>query len=181
VVKGGTRCVAAHSADAATALCTLDAELEIAGPDGQVRSARVDELFTSDGVWNRRMEPGEILVALRLPAPPEGARSAFHKVRVRRSVDFPLLNLAVSAVLDPGGRVQALRMVASGLGSYPRRIGKIEEAARGRRLDEDVVEAVAAEAFRQCHPLDNLPVDPEWRRAMVPVLVRRAFEEISAA
>jgi CO/xanthine dehydrogenase FAD-binding subunit len=102
-------------------------------------------------------------------------------VRVRRSVDFPLLNLAVSAVLDPGGRVQALRMVASGLGSYPRRIGKIEEAARGRRLDEDVVEAVAAEAFRQCHPLDNLPVDPEWRRAMVPVLVRRAFEEISAA
>jgi 4-hydroxybenzoyl-CoA reductase subunit beta len=35
VVKGGTRCVAAHSADAATALLPLEAELRIAGPDGE--------------------------------------------------------------------------------------------------------------------------------------------------
>ena len=60
VVKGGTRCVAAHSADAATALMPLDAELKIVGPEGE-RTVSIARFFTSDGVWNRRMEPGEIL------------------------------------------------------------------------------------------------------------------------
>jgi CO/xanthine dehydrogenase FAD-binding subunit len=52
--------------------------------------------------------------------------------------------------------------------------------AVGSRLTASVVEEVAQEAFRQCHPLDSIPVDAEWRRAMVPVLVRRALAEITA-
>jgi CO/xanthine dehydrogenase FAD-binding subunit len=44
-----------------------------------------------------------------------------------------------------------------------------------------VIDAVAEQAFRQCHPLDNITVDREWRRAMIPVLVRRALNEIAAA
>jgi hypothetical protein len=38
---------------------------------------------------------------------------------------------------------------------------------------------VAQQAFKQCHPLENIIVDPEWRRAMVPVYVRRAVEEVA--
>jgi len=48
-------------------------------------------------------------------------------------------------------------------------------------LDPNVIDAIAEQAFRQCHPLDNLTVDREWRRAMIPVLVRRALDEIAAA
>jgi len=48
----------------------------------------------------------------------------------------------------------------------------------GSRLTDAVVEEVTQQAFRQCHPLDNIPVDAEWRHAMVPVLVRRALSEI---
>jgi len=180
VVKGGTRCVAAHSADGATALCALGAVLEIAGPEGALRTVPIDGFFTSDGVWNRRMEPGEILVAIRLPAPAPGARAAFRKLRIRDAIDFPLANLAIAAELDGAGAVSALRMYVSGMGSYPRRVGKVEEATKGKRLTDDVIEAVAEQAFRQCHPLDNIPVDPEWRRAMVPVLTRRALSEIAS-
>ena len=179
VVKGGTRCVAAHSADGATALCALGAELEIAGPDGARRTVPIDGFFTSDGVWNRRMERDEILVAIRLPAPAPGTRTAFRKLRIRGAIDFPMANLAIAVELDEDGTVRALRAYASGMGSYPRRVGKVEEEARGSRLTEDVIEAVAGQAFRQCHPLDNIPVDPEWRRAMVPVLTRRALSEIA--
>lgn len=180
VVKGGTRCVAAHSADGATALCALGAELEIAAPDGGRRTVPIEGFFTSDGVWNRRMGQGELLVAIRLPAPLPGERAAFRKLRVRASIDFPLANLAVAVELGPDGSVGALRMYVSGMGSYPRRVGKVEEAARGRRLTEDVIEEVAEQAFRQCHPLDNIIVDPEWRRAMVPVMARRALAGIAA-
>lgn len=179
VIKGGTRCVAAHSADGATALMTLDATLEIAGPQGR-RSVAIDDFFTSDGVWNRRMDPNEILVAVHVPVPAPDTRFSFQKLRIRESIDFPLMNLAAAASFDDGGRVAELRMVLSGMGSYPRKIGKLEEAARGNRLDEQVIEAVAHQAFRQSHPLTNIPVDKDWRREMVPVLVRRALEEMAA-
>ena len=178
VVKGGTRCVAAHSADTAPVLMTLDAELEIAGPAGR-RTVKVDDFFTSDGIWNRRMEKDELLVGVHAPFPVTGTRLGFQKMRARAAIDFPLLNLAASVRLDPNGRVEALQMVASAMGSYPRRIGKLEEAAAGNMLSPAVIEVVAQQAFRQCHPLDNLIDDTEWRCAMVPVLVRRLLRDIA--
>lgn len=179
VVKGGTRCVAAHSADGATALCALGAELEIAGPDGERRKVPIEEFFTSDGVWNRRMESGEILVAIRLPAPSPGARGAFRKLRVRNAIDFPLANIAAHADLDDEHRVIALRLFVSGMGSYPRKVGKVEDLARGSRLTPEIIESIADQAYRQCHPLTNITVDAEWRRAMVPVMTGRVLREIA--
>ncbi len=180
VVRGGTRCVAAHSADTPPVLMVLDAELDIAGPGGE-RTVPINEFFTSDGVWNRRLAPGELVVAVRIPAPAPSVSVAFQKLRARNAIDFPLANLAVAVERDENGRIGSLRMVVSGMGSYPRRLGRVEEAARGNRLTAAVIDAVAEQAFRQCHPLTNIPVDPEWRRAMVPVMARRALGEIAAA
>lgn len=180
VVRGGTRCVAAHSADTPPVLMVLDAVLEIAGPEGS-REMPIDDFFTSDGVWNRVITPNELIVAVRFPVPAEGTRSAFQKLRAREAIDFPLANLAVSVTRGSDGRVEALRMVVSAMGSYPRKVGRVERAAVGNPLDGGVIDAIAEQAFRQCHPLDNLTVDKEWRRAMIPVLTRRALREIAAA
>ncbi len=179
VVPRGTRCVAAHSADTPPVLMVLDASIEIAGPAGP-RTLPVAKLFTSNGVWNRRMEPDELVVAIEIPLPDEGMRMSFQKLRPRASIDFPVLNLATTVQTDEDGVVTDLRMVISALASYPRRVGKVEEAAVGNRLTPSVIDAVAEQAFRQCHPLTNLILDSEWRRAMVPVLVRRALKEIAA-
>ncbi len=179
VIKGGTRCVAAHSADTPPALITLDATLEIAGAEGR-REVPIADFFTSDGIWNRRMERDELLVSVFVPYPERPIRASFQKLRPRGSIDFPILNLAVTAALDDEGRVEELDMVASAMGSYPRRLGRVREAAVGNRLTPSVIDAVAEQAYRQCHPLDNIIVDKEWRRAMVPVLVRRALRELAA-
>jgi 4-hydroxybenzoyl-CoA reductase subunit beta len=180
VVKGGTRCVAAHSADSPPVLMVLDAELEIAGPGG-CRTTPVADFFTSDGVWNKRLEKDELLVAIRIPKPEPTWLTSFQKLRPRNAIDFPLVNLAVAASLDDAGVVESLRMVVSAMGSYPRSLGRVEEAAAGNTLTKSVIDSVAEQAFRQCRPLDNIIVDPEWRRAMVPVLVRRALKEIAAS
>ena len=179
VVPRGTRCVAAHSADTPPVLMVLDADIEIAGPGGQ-RTLQVAKLFTSNGVWNRRMEPDELVVAIEIPLPEEGVRMSFQKLRPRASIDFPVLNLATTVRTDEDGIVTDLRMAISALASYPRRVGKVEDAAVGNRLTPSVIDAVAEQAFRQCHPLKNIILDSDWRRAMVPVLVRRALKEIAA-
>ncbi|MCL7961289.1 MAG: FAD binding domain-containing protein [marine benthic group bacterium] len=175
VVPGGTRCVAAHSADGATALSAIGARLEIAGSGGERRTVPIDSFFTSDGVWNRRMKRGELLVALSLPPPAPGTRAAFRKLRIRDSIDFPLANVAAVARIDQAGSTESLRLYVSGMGSYPRKVGKVEEIVAGGPLDAERIEGVAEQAFRQCHPLSNITVDAEWRRAMVPVMVSRVL------
>lgn len=180
VVKGGTRCVAAHSADTPPVLMVLDAVLDIAGPDGE-RTVPITEFFTSDGIRNRKLHPSELLVAIRIPRPAADTRVAFQKLRARNAIDFPLANLAIAVRFDGASRIEGLRMIASGMAAYPRKVGKLEEEAVGKVLDPGVIDAIAEQAFRQCHPLDNIGVDKEWRRAMVPVMVRRALNEISLA
>jgi CO/xanthine dehydrogenase FAD-binding subunit len=60
-------------------------------------------------------------------------------------------------------------------------LAKWSDVAAGRILDDELIEDLAARAHQQCHPLENIIVDPEWRRAMVPVFVRRALAQVRAA
>ncbi|HEX6940579.1 MAG TPA: FAD binding domain-containing protein [Longimicrobiales bacterium] len=178
VTKVGRKCVAAHSADTPPVLMTLGAVAELASADG-AREVPVAEFFVADGVWNSVRRPDEIVVRIRVPLPPPGLRTAFHKLRQRNSIDFPLLNVAAAAGLD-GDVVRELRIVVSALGARPRMLSGLDRLAAGERLTDDVIEAVAERAFQQCHPLDNIIVDPNWRRAMVPVYVRRALNDLRA-
>ena len=57
----------------------------------------------------------------------------------------------------------------------------LQSIAEGRILNDEVIDELAARAHKQCHPLENIIVDPEWRRAMVPVYVRRALSQLQAA
>ncbi len=177
VTKVGRKCVAAHSADTPPVLMTLNASIELASAEGS-RSVDVTDFFVPDGIVNTVREPGELITAVRIPLPGGHLRTAFAKLRQRNSIDFPLLNIAVAAELEDDDVVRDLRIVVSALGSRPRTLTKLDDIAGGKRLDDDVIEAVAERAFKQCHPLTNIIVDPEWRRAMVPVHVRRALRDL---
>lgn len=177
VVKGGTRCVAAHSADTPPLLMVLNAEVDLAGPDGE-RTLRLDDFFTADGIWNTSRSPDELVVRVRVPLPAPRLRVSYQKLRERKSVDFPLMSLALAVERDPGDSVVSIGLVVSALGAKPRRIGGLNKLATGKKLTPDLIEEVSDQAYRQCNPLDNLIVEIEWRRAMVPVFVRRAFREI---
>ena len=101
------------------------------------------------------------------------------KLRQRKSIDFPLLTVAVAADLDENDAVRTIDGVVTGLGSRPRALSKWTEVARGRTLDDALIDELSERAYKQCHPLENIIVDPEWRRAMVPVYVRRALEHVA--
>jgi 4-hydroxybenzoyl-CoA reductase subunit beta len=179
VVKGGTKCVAAHSADTPPILMALGAAIDIASAAG-VRSEPLRDFFTADGIWNKKLERDEIVTRVRVPHGEAGSRAVYMKVRERQSVDFPLLGIALALTLNDGAAVDSISLVVAALGAKPRVVGGLEKLAIGRKLAPDVIEEVAQQAYRQCNPLDNLIVEIEWRRAMVPVYVRRAFERILA-
>ena len=174
VTKVGKKCVAAHSADTPPVLMTLGAVVEMEGPEGGA-SIPIGDFFLADGIWNTRRKPGEIVTKIRIPLTPGDLATAYAKLRQRKSIDFPLLTVAVAARLDPGHRVSELRGVVTGLGSRPRELSGWGDLAEGEVLDDDLMEALAERAHAQCHPLENIIVETDWRRAVVPVYVKRAL------
>jgi len=178
VVKGGQKCVAAASNDTAPALMSLGAVLELASPEG-AREVPIDEFYVADGIVNRDVRPGELLVAIRIPAPTSGHMSAYGKLRTRGSIDFPLLGVAARLDLDEAGAVADADLVITALQARPSRVRGVADTlsgtAPGTRAFREAVEHVAGRARKQCHPVDNIPGDAAWRHAMVPVYVRRTL------
>jgi 4-hydroxybenzoyl-CoA reductase subunit beta len=177
VTQVGKKCVAAHSADTPPVLMTLNASADLVSVDG-TRTVPVTDLFVADGIWNSVRRPDEILSHVRIPLPDASVRASFQKLRQRNAIDFPLLNVAVSVRVNPDDTVREMNMVISGLGARPRIVAGLDNIVSGRRLTPDMIDAVAQRAHQQCHPLTNIIVDADWRRAMVPVFVRRALHEL---
>jgi 4-hydroxybenzoyl-CoA reductase subunit beta len=178
VVAGGSRCVAAASADTAPALMTLGAILRIESADGG-REVPVDDFFTGDGLWNRRMARGDILTSIRIPPTSSGHRGAYGKLRERGAIDFPLLGVASRLDLGPDGRIDRADLVLTALAARPRRVALAAARLVGERPGtsafERAVTEVAEAAYRQCHTLPNVAGDDLWRREMIPVYVERTI------
>ncbi|NOT30094.1 MAG: 4-hydroxybenzoyl-CoA reductase subunit beta [Planctomycetes bacterium] len=183
VVAGGAKCVAAASNDTAPALMSLDAMLVFQGGAGfhggpGRRTLAIDELYTADGIHNKSSR-AEILVEVRVPPVPPGHRGAYGKLRERGSIDFPLLGLAARVDLSPAGEVVAAALCAVALQARPLRLQKAIRPLLGTRPGtpafRSALESAGELARKQCHPLANIPGDPDYRREMVPVYVRRTL------
>ena len=100
-------CFATFSGDLAPALLTLGAEVDIAGPSGKrtipletlyIGFARQDVPVTEtqgDGKYYLSLRPGELVTAVRAKNT-AGLRSAYDKIRIRRSIEYPVAGVAVA-------------------------------------------------------------------------------------
>ena len=191
VVPQGKRCVAAHSSDVAPMLIALGADVEIASPGGmpegaaprpapesatELRRIELNSFFVGDGIHNNVLLPGELVTKVVVPAVAKGLRAGYQKLRPRGAIDFPMLSVAAAGRLEAGAITQ-LRIVVSALGAKPRVLGQLDALALGKPADEATFEAIAAAAYKQCHPLTNVPYDHEWRHEMVPVFVKRVLRD----
>jgi 4-hydroxybenzoyl-CoA reductase subunit beta len=183
VVERGNKCVAAASNDSAPALMSLDAQLHFEGREG-ARSLGIEEFWVADGIVNNKLSLGEILVEIALPPTPRGHRGAYGKLRERGSIDFPLLGVAVRLDFDAAACVERADLVITALAARPHRVQKAAEILCGHKLGSAQFDAALGElariAHKQCHPLENIPGDATWRRAMVPVYVRRTLRAAAA-
>jgi len=180
VVTGGRKCVAAFSADTPMPLMAYGAKILLASSRGE-RVIDVRELFTADGVCNSTRAPDEILVEVRLPKPAAGVRASFCKVRPRASIDFASLSVSLTVRMRPDQTVDGLTLMVGELGARPRQVSGLDDICIGKSLEHGIIDRVAERAYAQCHPLTNIGVDPVWRREVIPVWVRRAFERLRAS
>jgi CO/xanthine dehydrogenase FAD-binding subunit len=106
-------CISAHPSDVAPALAVLGAQVDLAAASGR-RTLRLLHLYrrpTADDRSLVALAPGEVVVAVRLPAAPEA--SAYLRAGERRAFSFPLVGVAAAR------RVDGTHLCASGVANVP--------------------------------------------------------------
>jgi 4-hydroxybenzoyl-CoA reductase subunit beta len=181
VVPKGRNCVAAMSSDNVPVLISLDASIVLVGPEGR-REIKLEDYFHADGIAHTTAKPGEVTVELRLPLPTGPRRAKYIKWSVRKSIDFPLVSVALRFDLRAEGQAEIadVRVVAGVLGSKPRTLTRLEDVI-GKRLGDPAVARIVSEAaYSQCKPLENVPYEAAYRREMLRVYTRRGVEALAA-
>jgi 4-hydroxybenzoyl-CoA reductase subunit beta len=179
VVEKGRRCVAAMSSDCVPVLHSLDAELVLRSKKGERRVA-VADYFRADGTHHTERADDELMTEVRIPTPNTPRRSAYVKWSLRKSIDFPLVSLALRFDLSADAAdapITGGTFVVGALGAKPKALW--DAALLGRRLSAPGVADEVGEFIRsRCKPLTNLSYDADHRRHMLGVLARRAVASL---
>jgi 4-hydroxybenzoyl-CoA reductase subunit beta len=183
-------CFATFSGDLAPALLTLGAEVDLAGPSGRrtvplnciyIGHSRQDEPITEtlgDGKYYLSLRPGEFVTAARAKNTP-GLRSGYDKVRIRRSIEYPVAGVAV-ALRREGDVLADLRVAITGTNPRPVLLEGTAEICSGplnerafKRLDDLVRDQVMA--------MKTTFTPGHYRRRVAGVLVKRLVARLFAA
>jgi 4-hydroxybenzoyl-CoA reductase subunit beta len=173
VAPGGTKCWAAFSGDTPPALLCLNAVIEIASSSG-VRRMPLEEFYTGDGVNYRKLQTGEILTRVILPASSAGYRGVYRKLRIRGSIDYPLAGVAV-ALKRSNGHIADARVALTAVNPAPVLVKGAAERMKERKMDDALADAVGDLAARTAKPLTTSALTPEYRREMIRVFTKRAL------
>jgi 4-hydroxybenzoyl-CoA reductase subunit beta len=180
-------CFATFSGDLAPALLTLGAEVDIAGPDGRrtvplaslyIGFARQDEPVTQtrgDGKTFLSLRPGELVIAAHAANTP-GLRSAYDKIRIRRSIEYPVCGVAVALRRD-GDALADLRVAVTGTNPRPVLLEGTDKLCGGA-LDERVLQGLDDLVRDQIMSMKTTFTPGHYRRRMAGVLAKRLVQRL---
>lgn len=168
----GNLCNASPAADTPPVLMALGANVATYGPSGE-RRLSIDQFLVD--YRTTALEAGEIITALHIPEPPTRSSSAFLKLGVRRAMEISVVCVGASIAIDDEGAIAAVGLGLGSVAPVTFRPTAAEELLVGQRPSETLFAAAGEAAGEASTPIDDLRARAGYRKAMVPVLVRRAL------
>ncbi len=168
----GNLCNASPAADGVPPLLTLDAEVEVAGPEGARRLPLGDFIL---GPRRTALAPGEMVTAVLVPEPPAGAVSAFAKLGSRT---YLVISIAMVSVLATAaeGRIAEARVAVGACSPVAVRLSALEADLAGRPVaDLNDLGLVTSAHLAPLSPLSDVRGSAAYRVDAVGTLVRRAL------
>ncbi|WP_028134604.1 FAD binding domain-containing protein [Bradyrhizobium japonicum] len=170
-------CIATHPSDFCVPLVALDAMVEIEGRSGR-REIALDELHRLPGDTPAResvLEPGDLIVAVRLPpaARAFAAHARYLKVRERTSYAFAVVSAAAALRIE-NGKIADARLALGGVAAKPWRARAAEEVLRGVAPTVDVFQQAASRALTDAKPSGDNAFKIELARRIVVRALRLA-------
>lgn len=168
---GGSLAHADPAADLPTVMVALDATLVVQGLRGR-REIRAGEFFLD--LFTTALQPGEILVEIRVPASSPGTGSAYVKHRHPAS-SYAVVGIAALVTLA-GGRIARASVVVGGVTTKPVRVASAEAALQGQAPGDALFAAAASHVSAALsEPLSDPYASADFRRHLATVLTRRAL------
>ena len=150
-----SRCVAITPSDTAPMMVALEAEMIIKNKKKE-RIVSAEKFFIGPDIDITRMtvlEPGDLLIGIRIPNKWAGSKQYFEKVADRNVWDFALANVAMAAQMS-GGKISDIRVVCGAVQCTPRRLFEVEDLVKGETPNEELEGLVARVASSGAKPLN---------------------------
>lgn len=172
---GGNVCNGITSADTASTLVALDAQLHVKGPNG-FRVIPISEWYK--GVGKVSMERDEILYKIIIPKSHyEGWTGHYIKYAQRNAMDIATLGVSCAVKLSADKKVAEQVHLAFGVaGPVPARAAKAEGMVSGLSIEEAVAK-IGAAALEDVNPRTSWRASKEFRIQLVRELSGRALAE----
>ena len=167
---GGSVVHADPAADWPAAILALDAEMEIAGPDGR-RRVQAADFFVE--MMQSAVQPNEILCAIRVPST---ASSVAYVKFAQKASGFAIAGVA--AVVNK--QAATVRIGITGVAPKAYRATGVEEALRGQSLTSESIAAAAEHAADEVETLNDIHASADYRAHLALVNTRRALELASS-
>jgi carbon-monoxide dehydrogenase medium subunit len=167
---GGSLVHADPAADWPATVLALEAELEIAGPQGR-RTVKAGDFFVD--MLETAVGPNEILVEVRVAA--TSASVAYVKTEQKAS-GFAVCGVA--AVVDKAAK--RVRVGITGMAPVAYRADAVEKALDGKALDAQSIAEAARQAARGVSPLGDIHASAEYRAHLAEVNTARALQIASS-
>src|ERR1700730_11819490 len=170
VLGWSEHCIATHPSDFCVPLVALDAVIEIAGKAGR-REVPLESFHRLPGDAPEReseLEPGELIIAVRLPAEAAvfSAHARYLKVRERTSYAFAVASAAAALRIEREEIVGA-RLALGGVAPKPWRARAAEAMLIGERADRAVFQRAAEAALAAASPSGDNSFKIELARRVV--------------
>ena len=178
ILGWSAQCIATHPSDFCVPLAALDAVVEIEGPAGR-REVVLEDFHLLPGATPERetvLAPGELIVAIRLPAEAAGfaAHARYLKIRERTSYAFAVVSAAAGLRLE-GGVIAEARIALGGVALKPWRAREAEAVLVGLPPERDAFGRAAEVALEGARPSgDNAFKVALARRIVVRALMLAA-------
>ncbi|MDZ7265967.1 MAG: FAD binding domain-containing protein [candidate division KSB1 bacterium] len=175
VIPQKSVCYATYSGDLAPVFLVLGASLVLQGPEGR-REVPCEKFFTHDGITRHVKLPEEILTHVLIPAAAQTFKAGYLKLRVRDSMDFPVLGVAAAIRLNQR-TIEQLRVALTGVATTPLLFDEVTGAVVGDQLTENLIAGLADDIMNRVTPYRNVALSPQYRKAMIAVFIRRLLRQ----
>jgi carbon-monoxide dehydrogenase medium subunit len=170
---GGNVCNASPAGDTLPALLAYGAECRLVGPAGE-RLVPLERFFLGPG--QTALQPGELLVELRLPPPPPHSGALYIKHSPRSTMDIATVGVAaVVSLAAPDDVCQEVRIALGAVAPTVRRARAAEALLSGQRPEAERLQQAAEAAVQEASPIDDIRGTAHYRRSVIAPLVRRTL------
>lgn len=166
---GGSLAHADPAGDLPAVALTLDAQLLTQGPNG-ARTIAAQDFFLD--YLTTALEPGEILIAIRIPKLGDGWSTHYEKLN-RVAQAWSIVAVA-AAVHRSDGTITEARIGLTNMGPTPLRARATEQALTGADAAAGAVAAAASAAADGTAAPSDLSGKADYRNHLATVLTRRA-------